>query len=177
MHEPTTTERLQQVDELSPERRALLAQLLQKRANDNKPMATVEGVRPPAIVPAPADRYQPFPLSELQQAYWIGRIGAFQVGNVASHCYLELEADFDVGRLEDAWRHLIARHDMLRAVALADGLQQVLESAPPYVIEVVDLRGRAPASPSSALPLNWSWCAADRLCRSGPHPRPAPWRR
>ena len=40
-----------------------------------------------------------------------------------------------------AWRRLIARHDMLRAIVLPDGQQQILETVPPYQIPVLDLRG------------------------------------
>lgn len=92
------------------------------------------------IQPDITNRFAPFPLTNLQQAYWVGRSSAFESGNVASHCYLELEADLDLQRLEVAWQQLIDRHDMLRAVVLPDGRQQVLESVPQYQIECVDLR-------------------------------------
>lgn len=39
----------------------------------------------PAIAPDPQNRYQPFPLNEMQQAYWIGRNSLFEMGNVAIH--------------------------------------------------------------------------------------------
>ena len=32
-----------------------------------------------------------FPLTELQHAYWAGRSGAFAMGNIACHAYLETE--------------------------------------------------------------------------------------
>ena len=71
----------------------------------------------PAVVPEPDQRYQPFPLLDLQQAYWVGRSGMFTMGNVTSHAYWELESnDLDLERLQLAWPKLIERHDMLRAV-------------------------------------------------------------
>ena len=130
---------------LSPERRAVLAKLLHKRSRRSADAAgTSVGPLPAAITQAPADRYLPFPLNDLQQAYWIGRGDAFQMGAVASHCYLEIEGDFNLKRLERALQRVIGRHDLLRAVVLPDGQQQVLEATPPYRIAVQDLRGHEP---------------------------------
>lgn len=139
------------VDALSPERRALLAKLLQQRGGGQVPEHDSAGVRRPSLVADPAARHEPFPLNDLQQAYWIGRGGGFEMGNVASHCYLELEADFDLERLAQALRRLIARHHVLRVVISPDGLQRVLESVPPYHIEVQDLRERAPEAVAAEL--------------------------
>ncbi|HKS26460.1 MAG TPA: amino acid adenylation domain-containing protein [Pyrinomonadaceae bacterium] len=97
-----------------------------------------------AIVPAPEERHEPFPLSEQQRAYWIGRGDAFELGNVACHIYFDLASTgLNLGRLNTAWRKLIERHDMLRAIVLEDGRQQVLEEVPEYRIEVADLRGQS----------------------------------
>ncbi|MEM7482781.1 MAG: amino acid adenylation domain-containing protein [Acidobacteriota bacterium] len=97
---------------------------------------------PLQLSPDPDRRHQPFPLNEIQQAYWIGRTDAFEMGRVSTHFYGEFDSPgLDVARLERAWQRLIERHDMLRAVILEDGQQQVLETAPAYTIEVDDLRG------------------------------------
>lgn len=96
----------------------------------------------PAIVPELESRYEPFGLTDVQQAYWLGRSGDFELGNVATHIYMEFEEEgMDPKRLEQAWRILIERHDMLRAIVHPDGRQQVLESVPPYSLKVTDLRG------------------------------------
>ncbi|HEV2705202.1 MAG TPA: AMP-binding protein, partial [Pyrinomonadaceae bacterium] len=72
----------------------------------------------------------------------MGRSSSLELGGVATHIYFEVEGrGIDVERLEGAWRRVIERHDMLRAIVLADGRQQVLESVPPYEIAVSDLRG------------------------------------
>ncbi|HUQ55213.1 non-ribosomal peptide synthetase/type I polyketide synthase [Lentzea sp.] len=93
----------------------------------------------PVAVPDPAHRFEPFPLLEIQQAQWIGRFGSFEMGDVAAHVYLEYESDtLDLARLETAWRKVVDRHEMLRAVVLPDGRQQVLESVEPYRIVVDD---------------------------------------
>ncbi len=91
--------------------------------------------------PEPEAALQPFPLTDMQQAYWLGRQSDFELGNVSAHGYIELEgSDWDMARLEQAWRQVIARHAMLRAVVCPNAMQQVLPSPPPYNIPVIDLR-------------------------------------
>ncbi|MFD6910780.1 amino acid adenylation domain-containing protein [Streptomyces virginiae] len=94
----------------------------------------------PAIVPDPAARFEPFPLTESQQALWIGRGGLVELGNVGCHGYFEWESEkLDVPRFEGAWRRLVERHDALRTRVLPDGTQQVFEEIPAYEIPVTDL--------------------------------------
>ena len=82
----------------------------------------------------PASRHRPFPLTDVQQAYLVGRQPGFALGGVGSHFFVEFEIErLDVARFESAWRRLIARHDMLRAV-VRDGTQQVLDEVPPFVL-------------------------------------------
>jgi epothilone synthetase B len=99
-------------------------------------------LRFPNIVPDAQRRYQPFPMTDVQEAYWVGRSASLELGNVATHNYAE--ADFeglDLDRFNRAWQRLIDRHDMLRAIVLPTGEQQVLEKVEPYRIEVNDLSG------------------------------------
>ncbi|MEO0683455.1 MAG: amino acid adenylation domain-containing protein, partial [Cyanobacteria bacterium J06649_11] len=99
----------------------------------------------PTITANVADRYEPFPLNGMQQAYWIGRNSFFELGNIAIHLYFEVESiDFDVARFNQAWQRLVERHDMLRAVVLPDGRQQILQETPTWQLEVIDLRGYEP---------------------------------
>jgi thioesterase domain-containing protein/acyl carrier protein len=108
---------------------------------DSEWMTALERVPLPPVTPAPERRHDPFPLTDIQQAYWIGRGSGFELGNVGTHAYFEFEAlRLDVERLSSAWQSLILRHEMLRAVVHKDGQQQVLESVEPYVIGVTDLR-------------------------------------
>jgi len=72
-----------------------------------------------AIAPDPAHAGDPFPLTNLQRAYWIGRSDpdSFELGGVSAHVYFELEGEkLDLARLEWAWNTLVKRHGMLRAV-------------------------------------------------------------
>ncbi|MCP2248081.1 non-ribosomal peptide synthetase [Lentzea aerocolonigenes] len=89
------------------------------------------------IVPDPAHRFEPFPLTDIQYAYLVGRSETFELSGVATHGYVELDAvSLDLERLEAAWREVVDRHEMLRAVVLPDGTQQVLRTVEPYRIVV-----------------------------------------
>jgi amino acid adenylation domain-containing protein len=95
----------------------------------------------------PVDDGAPFPLTDIQQAYLVGRAAELELGKVGCHAYREFDcASVDLPRLEQAWNRLVARHPMLRAVFSADGTQRVLDSVPAYGIEVEDLRGAADAA-------------------------------
>ncbi len=97
----------------------------------------------PQIDPLPFSS-APFPLTELQEAYWVGRQGDFELGRVDSHAYCEVELDdIDIPRLNAAWNLVIRRHEMLRSVVNDDGMQMVLDDVPPYNIEVADLTASA----------------------------------
>ncbi|NEP60059.1 MAG: amino acid adenylation domain-containing protein [Symploca sp. SIO2G7] len=97
----------------------------------------------PVVVPAPEQRYETFPLTDMQHAFWIGRSGIFELGDVGNHGYYEIEGkDLNLERLNWALQQLIERHDMLRAVVLPDGQQQILEQVSLYPFEVLDLRGK-----------------------------------
>ncbi len=135
------------LDQLSPERRALLAKLIQNR----EPSAADAEEAPLEVVlmPDPAHRHDPFPLTDLQEAYWVGRSG--DLAKVASHSYIEVEGALNVDRLERAFRRLIDRHDMMRAVIDEDGRQRVLPDVPRFEIRRVDARDRSPGSVGALL--------------------------
>ena len=113
------------------ERKSGLLALLHERS---KSVSTADL---PQIVPDLARRHEPFPLSDIQHAYWVGRGDLMELGNIAVHAYIEIEHDgLDVTRLNDALNALIRRHDMLRMVIDTDGEQRVLASVPDYRIAV-----------------------------------------
>jgi amino acid adenylation domain-containing protein len=99
----------------------------------------------PVIEPDRAKRGDPFPLTEIQQAYWIGRSAAHEIGDVSIHAYIEVEGHgIDLQRLEQGWQRMIARHDMLRAIVLPDGSQRILPTVPRYQLQVIDMRAQSP---------------------------------
>ncbi|BBM81666.1 non-ribosomal peptide synthetase [Candidatus Uabimicrobium amorphum] len=79
---------------------------------------------------------KPFPLTDIQQAYYIGRNELLEMGKVATHFYMELKCDLslDIAKLTHSWQKLIERHEMLRAVVVEDSCQQVLTEVPSYEI-------------------------------------------
>ena len=103
---------------------------------------TPEAPRLARLVPEPERRHEPFALTELQQAYWLGQTGLFERSSATAIGYIEVEVlDLDVARFDAAFRRVIARHDTLRGVVRADGLQQVLTDVPAFSLEVTDVRG------------------------------------
>lgn len=90
----------------------------------------------PASVPP-----DPFPLTDIQHAYWIGRSQSLSLGGVSCHVYFEwwIE-DFNLPLFESAWNRVIARHGMMRACVDHDGLQRILPQVPHYAIAIDDLR-------------------------------------
>jgi len=108
----------------------------------------------PQIIPDDDKRYTPFPLTDVQHAYWIGRSNAFELGNVATHTYFEIENNnLNVEHLNLAWQKVVQRHEMLRAVVLPDGKQFIWESVLPYKFEIYDLRKENPENIQNQLEL------------------------
>ncbi|HEU4766779.1 MAG TPA: amino acid adenylation domain-containing protein, partial [Pyrinomonadaceae bacterium] len=132
------------VTALSPQaKRELLAELLLKKEKVRTPVASPSESELPQIVPDPQHRHEPFPLTDIQQAYWVGRNSGFELGGVGIHGYFELDCvDVDLDRLNDAWNKTVQRHDMMRAMILANGKQVIQQDVPKYRFEVSDLRGK-----------------------------------
>jgi pyochelin synthetase len=104
------------------------------------------------VVAEPERRHDPFPLTDVQAAYLLGRRDVFAYGGTACHGYGELTfPDLDVSRLEAAVDALVRRHDMLRAVVDDDGFQRVLPEVPAYRVAVADLRGGTAAEAEAAI--------------------------
>lgn len=81
-----------------------------------------------------------FALTEVQQAYWIGRTNSYELGNVGCHIYIELEnSELDIQKLNQAWNKIVRRHDMMRAIILPEGKQKILNNVPEYIISISDL--------------------------------------
>lgn len=94
----------------------------------------------PLLTTDPEKENEPFPLTDVQYAYWIGRSGLYQLGSVSTHCYFELDTDkLELERLESAWNKLIKRHGVMRMVILPDARQKILKEVPEYKIAVHNL--------------------------------------
>ncbi|HEV2268321.1 MAG TPA: amino acid adenylation domain-containing protein, partial [Steroidobacteraceae bacterium] len=94
----------------------------------------------PALLPDATNLHRPFPLTPVQEAYWIGRQNIVALGNVACHSYVELQLTvLDVERFAQAWQAVIARHPMLRVAIREDGSQHLLEKTPQFAVAFADL--------------------------------------
>ncbi|WP_428929177.1 amino acid adenylation domain-containing protein [Marinibacterium sp. SX1] len=92
------------------------------------------------IRPDPDAAHAPFPLTDLQQAFWLGRGDGLDMGGVSCHEYVELDLTrAEAARLEAAWNRLIARHPMMRCIIQPDGRQRILPEVPRYHIAAADL--------------------------------------
>ncbi|CAF4565110.1 unnamed protein product [Rotaria socialis] len=89
-------------------------------------------------------RYNPFPLTNIQQAYLIGRIGVFELGHVSCYGYEEYDCPtLNIERFETALNQIIQRHEALRLIFPSESEQQILEHVPYYRIHIVDLRDQS----------------------------------
>ena len=97
-------------------------------------------------------RHAPFPLTDLQLAYLVGRTRLYDYGGVGCHSYIELDLPaIDAAALEQAWHRLILRHDMLRAVVSPEGHQAVLRHVALPALRHLDVRGIGAAAAAAAL--------------------------
>jgi amino acid adenylation domain-containing protein len=77
----------------------------------------------------PGARFEPFPLTDLQQAYLVGERDFYNQSTIA-HLYQRYRAPrLDVDRFGAAVRAVVGTHDALRLVMLPDGRQRVAEHA------------------------------------------------
>lgn len=85
-----------------------------------------------------------FPLTEMQLAYLVGRAPDQHGRTLAPHYYTDARVTgLDPDRFEQAWRTVVARHPMLRAVTAGSAAQRVLPVEQANCrVERADLRGR-----------------------------------
>lgn len=106
----------------------------------SKNLVKVDSVFKP-IVPDIKNAYSPFPLTDIQRAYVLGRQNIYDLGNIATHAYIERDYyDLDILKLESTFNQLIRRHSMLRVVFDVDSFsQRILEDVPYYKIQIQHL--------------------------------------
>lgn len=128
----------------------VLTEALRQRLKRHK-AALLQHLSTPLVAHAAA-RFDPFPLTDLQLAYLVGRGNLYEFGGVGCHCYIELEVpQLDAARLERAWHQLIQRHDMLRAVVSPAGHQRVLRQVALPPLRLDDWRGATDAQAQAGL--------------------------
>lgn len=104
------------------------------------------------LEPDPTERFTPFPLTDIQQGYWLGRGVGFELGAVSCYGYVEIDCpSLDPLRLERAVELIVARHDMLRVHILPDGRQQALRHLPGPLVRLQDLTAVPPSDAQALL--------------------------
>lgn len=83
-------------------------------------------------------KYDPFPLTEIQTAYLLGRNENYDLGGISTHVYIELKTRLDIKRFNRAFTKVIKKHDMMRTVFKND-TQRILQNTSEYKIQVLDL--------------------------------------
>ncbi|WP_221046904.1 non-ribosomal peptide synthetase [Methylogaea oryzae] len=111
-------------------------------------LAGGSGPSPEAPMAADDAPFEPFPLTDIQAAYWSGRQPGVPLGGVDCQVYWEFECarPWPAAALEASWNRLVELHPMLRAVVDGDGRQKVLNEVPRYRIEALDLTDCPPKS-------------------------------
>ncbi|WP_063036148.1 type I polyketide synthase [Nocardia grenadensis] len=78
------------------------------------------------------DPAAPFPLTPLQQAYWVGQQDGYALSYDSAHNYVDFRlSGIDPTLLDTAVRRQVERQPMLRAILLPDGTQQILPDDDP----------------------------------------------
>ncbi|MBB6625637.1 amino acid adenylation domain-containing protein, partial [Clostridium gasigenes] len=98
----------------------------------------------PELVVDKKNMYEPFPLTEVQTAYLMGRESIFEMGGISTHVYLELNTELDVNKFNIALNKVIKRHHMLRTIIMPTGRQQILKNIPEYSMQIVDISNKEP---------------------------------
>lgn len=89
-------------------------------------------------------RYDPFPLSDLQESYYIGAHETEGFNSIPTAGYVEIECpNYDYNRLVNVYEKVIERHDILRTYIDHDGVQHVLKKLDNFTIPITDLRGKS----------------------------------
>ena len=125
---------------------------------DGSPAAATASVEQPETAPGAPGAARPpgpFPLTDIQQAYVVGRDPGLTDDPIGCHVYREFTvAAADVNRLRTAWDRVVEFHPTLRTALTADGRQQVREDFAAPEVPVHERSGATEADfDSSALPL------------------------
>ena len=120
--------------------------LMEKGGNHNAQMNEIKKEESGKV----AEIHKPFPLTDVQYAYKIGRADGEELGGIGCHAYLEFDgAEISAERLENAWNIVQNHHPMLKSRFLENGQQEIMEVPYEEHITVKDLRGCP--DPESAL--------------------------
>ncbi|GAA0740370.1 amino acid adenylation domain-containing protein [Gaetbulibacter jejuensis] len=95
--------------------------------------------RYPQISHVSEDLHKPFPLSNIQFSYLVGRNSYLELGNVSTHSFWRLDAEADLDKVNTCLNLLIDRHHALRTIVTEQG-EQVILGKKTYKISIQDVR-------------------------------------
>jgi len=108
------------------------------------------------IIPDTENRYERFPLNNVQVAYLSGRSKELVLGGYGTAFFSETSGDYDCKKFTEALNTVIKRHDMLRAVIYNNGTQQILHPEDvSYEIRETDISGMDKAEQEKYLNLRY----------------------
>lgn len=106
--------------------------------------------RPPRIKADPEARYEPFPLTDLQQAYWVGEHGGYVQSAIACYVHHVAFNDLSADVVQQALNQLQNTHEVLRTRFNNDGTQQIMPKGELHVhLQCHDLRAMPQAEAES----------------------------
>ncbi len=155
---------------LTPELRARLAEHKQAMLRWLQESSQAEEAALPVCVPDLEQRYESFPLSDMQLGFYMAD-DPYMEFHVRPHYYIEKNVTaLDVMRYEAAWNKALARHRGEIVTVRADGRLAVVKDPAPLRCKVLDLRDASPDAAARAkeevraqmmrseLPLDrWPW--------------------
>ncbi len=123
---------------------------LKQAVSANKP-AIIEALQRGTIIRDDANATAPFPLTDVQASYLVGRTNAFEHGGVGCHGYTEftVEGGYTPAQLTAAWDAVVAAHPMMKCEVHPDGWQRS-NPALQVPLQVFDLREEGDGSAVAA---------------------------
>lgn len=113
-----------------------IAELIDKRVREKH---FVEKEMSIQMVHDEENNYEPFLMTQVQKAYFVGRDSSFELGGISTMTFVEIETELDIEGLNRAFNKLIGRHEMLRAIILEGGKIQFMKDTPQYKIETINI--------------------------------------
>ena len=94
-----------------------------------------------SITPDIEHRNEPFDLSDIQRAYWIGRSENIELGGVSCYFYSEYEINTqNIAAIQQAWNKVLDKHEMLSIVIDQYGQQRIQQNRG-YLFKINDITG------------------------------------
>ncbi|MBO0929156.1 methyltransferase [Staphylococcus sp. 30400_3112M30941] len=123
----------------APKDRLQQQHLQQLKAHKSKIIEYLKSVA--KLIHHESDRYEPFPLTQMQRAYAIGRNIDQELGGVGCKSYVEIKiSNLSPEKFEECWHTLIKQHDILSTIVTEEYFHNYLDIKVMPSLKVNDLR-------------------------------------